>query len=144
MKTTLIFETVRVAWLEEVGPEELPQGGLVSRLLVGLALRRLAEDAAREPRVSFKYYVCFWSPLVCCGMKTTLIIETVRAAWLEEVRAAWLEEVGLEDLALRRAGIQEAGWVDPEEARRGVGPEGVINIMCVFGALWSGVVRKRH
>ena len=49
-------------------------------------------------------------------------------------------------LASRRVGIQEAGRVDPEEARRGVweGPEGVSNIMCVFGVLWSGVVRKRH
>ena len=81
--------------------------------------------------------MCFWSPLVWCGTKTTLIFKTVRVAWLEEV--------GLEDVALRRVGVQEAGWVDPE-ARRGVweGPEGVINIMCVFGALWSGVVRKRH
>ena len=63
------------------------------------------------PRESFKYYLCFWSSLVWCGTKTTLIIETVRVAWLEEV--------GLEELALRRAGIQEAGWIDPEEARRG-------------------------
>ncbi len=44
-------------------------------------------------------------------MKTTLIIETVRVARLEKVV--------LEELALRRAGIQEAGCVDPEEARRG-------------------------
>ncbi len=48
-----MVETARVAWLERLGFEELYQGGLVSRGLFGLALRRLAEDAAREPRVSF-------------------------------------------------------------------------------------------
>ena len=90
------------------------------------------------PRGSFEYYVWFWSPLVWCGTKTILIIDTVRVAWLEEV--------GLEEVALREAGIQEAGRAHPEEARRGVqeGPERVSNIMCVFGVLWSGVVRKRH
>ena len=70
-----------------------------------------AEEVGSGPRESFKYYVCFWSPLVCCGMKTTLIIETVRVPWLEEV--------GLEEVALRRAGIQEAGRAHPEEVRGG-------------------------
>ena len=37
----------------------------------------------------------------------------------ETVRVAGLEEVGLEDLALRTAGMQEAGWIDPEEVCRG-------------------------
>ena len=76
-----------------------------------MARRGLAEGVGRGPHMSFKYYVCVLNPLVYCGMKTTLIIETVRVAWLEEV--------GLEELALRRAGIQEVGWIDPEDARRG-------------------------
>ena len=81
------------------------------------------------PRGSFKYHVWFWGPLVSCGAKATRILETVRVAWLEEV--------GLEEVALRKAGIQEAGRAHPEEVRRGVweGPEGVSNIMCVFGVL---------
>ncbi len=45
-------------------------------------------------------------------MKTILIFEIVRVVWLGEV--------GLEELASRRAGIEEVGWIDPGEARRGV------------------------
>ncbi len=76
--------------------------------------------------MSFKYYVFVWRFLVCCGMKTTPLVEIVRAAWLEEV--------GLEKLALRRAGIQEVGWIVSEEACRGV----------LFGALWSVAELERH
>ena len=72
--------------------------------------RRLAEGARRAPS-EFQILCVFLELLVWCGSKTTLVFETVRVAWLEEV--------GLEEVALRRAGIQEAGWIDPEEACRG-------------------------
>ncbi len=65
----------------------------------------------KKPHVSFKYYVCFWIPLVWCGTQRMLIFETVRVAWFEEV--------DLGELALRRVRIQEAGWIDPKKALRG-------------------------
>ncbi len=46
-----------------------------------------------------------WSPLVCCGIRTTLMFEIVRVAWLDAA--------GLGELASRRAGIEEAGWIVP-------------------------------
>ncbi len=110
MTTTLIFEIVPlVAWLMDVGLK-VASRSLTSRRLMGLAPRRPAEEVGSGPEKGFKYYVSFWSPLVCCGMKTALIIETARLA-------AWLTETSLWKMVWRSSASLRL--VGPEEVRQG-------------------------